>query len=157
MIRTPDDKFTRRRYNRAVEFVAPDYRASLRRFVDGYRGSREQAILRAGDVFDFFARLYVDDELPRDQRQLVGAALAYFVVPDDVLPEAELGPYGLLDDLYVASHVYRLLRNELAVALVERAWRSDDDIDDAMDLVYRECRAELGKQRKQVLKMAGLN
>jgi uncharacterized membrane protein YkvA (DUF1232 family) len=82
--------------------------------------------------------------------------LAYFVVPDDVLPEAELGPYGLLDDLYLAAHVYRMLRRQLPRDVLEDAWSEDDARDHVMDVVYAESRGALGKLRKDVLRVAGL-
>jgi uncharacterized membrane protein YkvA (DUF1232 family) len=140
-----------------LELEVPDYAASLRRFVDGYQGARERAVLLAPEVFTFFARLLVDPRLTRDARHVVTSVLAYFVAPDDVLPEAELGPLGLLDDLYAAAHAYRTLRRELPIEMLCAAWEGDDDLDEAMALVHAETRAELGKRTKDVLRMAGLS
>lgn len=137
-------------------FEAPDYAASLRRFVHEYRGSRQRAVALAPDVFSLFARMLVDPRLPRDARHVVTSVLAYFVVPDDVMPEAELGPLGLMDDLFAAAHAYRTLRRELPVELLQDAWTGDDDLDEAMSVVHTETRAELGKRAKDVLRMAGL-
>lgn len=140
-----------------MSFVAPDFRADLRRFVHGYAGAHQAAILRAGDVFDLFARLMIDERVRGDSRTLVALVLAYFVLPDDVMPEAELGPYGLLDDLYLAAHVYRILRRELPRELLREAWAEDDDLDEVMDVVYGESRAAIGRVRKDVLRVAGLD
>lgn len=139
-----------------AEFEPPAFLAALRQFVDAYEGSRSRAILRAPEVFEFYARLYGDDRLSRDARALVNAVLAYFVVPEDVLPEAEFGPFGLMDDLFVAAHCYRILRRELAPEIVPAAWIGEGDVDEMMDAVYTETRAELGKRTKEVLRMAGL-
>ena len=139
-----------------MAFEPPDYAASLREFVRGYEGSRMRAVQLAPEVFTFFARLLVDDRLPRSARAIVTSVLAYFVVPDDVMPEAELGPLGLLDDLYAACHAYRVLRREVPAQLLVDAWPGEDDLDDAMSLVHTETRAELGKRTKDVLRMAGL-
>lgn len=138
-------------------FEAPDFAASLWRFVHGYQGTRQRAVRLAPDVFSFFARLLVDPRLPRGARNTVTSVLAYFVVPDDVLPEADLGPLGLIDDLYAAAYAFRLLRRELAPALLLAAWKGDEDLGEAMNTVYSETRAELGKRTKDVLKMAGLS
>lgn len=135
----------------------PDYRAQIRRFVHGYVGAHQDAILRAGDVFDFYARLMMDPRVSGDSRSLVSSVLAYFVVPDDVLPEAELGPYGMLDDLHLAAHVYRMLRRQLPREVIDDAWVEDDDVEHVMDVVYSESRAALGKLRKDVLRVAGLS
>lgn len=138
-------------------FEVPDYAASLRRFVHEYEGSRQRAVELAPDVFSFFARLLVNPRLTRSGRHVVTSVLAYFVVPDDVLPEAKLGPMGLMDDLYAAAHAYRMLRRELPAGMLQDAWVSDVSLDDAMSIVYSETRAELGKRTKEVLRMAGLN
>lgn len=139
-----------------VEFQPPEFLASLRVFVDAYEGSRSRAIRRAPEIFEFYARLFSNPGLSRDARALVNAVLAYFVVPEDVLPEAEFGPFGLMDDLFVAAHCYRILRRELAPEIVPAAWIGEGDVDEMMDEVYAESRAELGKRTKEVLRMAGL-
>lgn len=139
-----------------MSFVAPDYRAEIHRFVADYEGVHEAAIRRTGSVFDFYARLMVDRRVTGEPRRLVAIVLAYFVVPDDVLPEEELGPYGMLDDLFVAAHVYRLLDRQLEPEILADAWVDDDDLGRVMDVVYSESRAALGKQRKDVLSLAGL-
>lgn len=139
-----------------MDFVAPDFRAELRRFVHGYAGAHQHAILRAGDVFDLYARLMIDERVRGDARGLVCAVLAYFVVPDDVLPEAELGPYGLVDDLFLAAHVFRMLRRQLTRDVLVEAWAEEDDLFDVMEVVYTESRSALGKLRKDVLRVAGL-
>ena len=139
-----------------MSFVAPDYRVELRRFVHGYAGAHQDAILRAGDVFDFYARLMIDERVRGEPRSLVAVVLAYFVIPDDVLPEADLGPYGLLDDLFLAGHVFRVIRRELAPEILADAWQEEDDLEAVMDVVYGESRSALGKLRKDVLRVAGL-
>ncbi len=135
---------------------APDYRSEIRRFVAGYTGRYEMAVVRAGDVFDLYARLMVDARVSGEARSLVAVVLAYFVIPDDVLPEAELGPYGMLDDLFLAAHVYRILTRMLEPAVLGDAWTEDDDLDAVMHVIYDQSRSALGKQRKDVLRLAGL-
>lgn len=137
-------------------FDAPDYAVALHRFVHEYRGARQRAVLLAPHVFSLFARMLVDPRLPRDARNVVTSVLAYFVVPGDVMPEAELGPLGLMDDLYAAAHAYRMLRRELPAEILHDAWTGDTELDEAMAVVYTETRAELGKRAKEVLRMAGL-
>ncbi|NUP07925.1 MAG: DUF1232 domain-containing protein [Polyangiaceae bacterium] len=157
-----------------MAFEAPSFAESLRLRVDTYDGAHGAAIRWAPDVFELFARLFAEPELPDHARPMVNAVLAYFVAPHDVLPE-DLGPFGLLDDLFVAAHAYHLLRRELPEELLERAWRrrgksppqsvrgkrnKDDDgdgvLEDVMAVVRAESRAAVGKQARSVLKMAGL-
>ncbi|MFV8755219.1 YkvA family protein [Nannocystaceae bacterium ST9] len=139
-----------------MSFVAPDYRAEIRRFVDGYTGECETAILRVGDVFDLYSRLMVDPRVTGEARNLVAVVLAYFVIPDDVLPEEELGPYGMIDDLFLAAHVYRLLSRMLEPSVLTDAWAESDELDEVMNMIFDQSRSALGKQRKDVLRLAGL-
>ena len=61
-----------------------------------------QALLLVPDVFMLLVRLSLDKEVPKEQRALVGGALAYFILPIDLLPEAFVGPAGYVDDLVLA-------------------------------------------------------
>lgn len=63
----------------------------------GSRGA--QALLLVPDVFILVVRLSLDRDVPRGQRAMLASALAYFVLPVDVVPEAFVGPAGYIDDL----------------------------------------------------------
>lgn len=39
----------------------------------------------------------------------VYGAIAYYVTPDDVIPESIYGPYGYIDDIYLSSHVLKMV------------------------------------------------
>lgn len=133
-----------------------EYGDSLREFVKGYTGARERAVLRAPEVYAFFAHLFADDRVDREARRLVNGVLAYFVAPGDVLPEEDLGPYGLLDDLFVATHAFRLLRRELPDEVIVAAWTGEGDLEEVFNLVHTEARAAVGKKSRDALRMAGM-
>jgi uncharacterized membrane protein YkvA (DUF1232 family) len=139
-----------------MAFEAPDYAASLRQCIEGYHGAHEAAVRRAAEVFEFYARLFAEVDLPASARDVVNAVLAYFVAPADVLPEQDLGPFGLLDDLFVASHGFRRLRKEVADPVIQRAWRGAGDLDDVMSEVYSQSRSAVGKNGRAALRLAGL-
>ena len=134
----------------------PDYAQQLRNFCEGYDGPRAQAVSHAADVFDFFALLFVRGRLSRENQATVNAVIAYFIVPEDLYPEEQLGPFGLIDDLYVATHSYRFLRNDIPMGDMQACWKGEGDLEDVMAEIYRECRAEMGKKGKEALRMAGL-
>lgn len=64
-----------------------------------------RALMLVPDVFILLVRLALDKEVPRSSRALIGGAIAYFILPFDLLPEAILGPVGYLDDLVLAAAV----------------------------------------------------
>lgn len=77
---------------------------------EGKRGAKltegaVRALLLVPDVFILLARLALDKNVPASTRAMIGGALAYFVLPVDLLPEALLGGAGFLDDLVLATAV----------------------------------------------------
>jgi uncharacterized membrane protein YkvA (DUF1232 family) len=64
-----------------------------------------RALLLVPDVFILLARLALDKNVPGGTRAMIGGALAYFVLPADLLPEMILGGAGYLDDLVLAAAV----------------------------------------------------
>lgn len=140
-----------------MAFEPPDYAMSLCKCVEGYEGAYQRSVLLAPQVFEFYAALFADERLPAAAQPLVNAVLAYFVAPHDAMPEATLGPYGLLDDLFVAAHTYRLLkRNLVPMEVLIDAWQIDEDLDEVMSEIYTESRTAVGKHRRLILKMAGI-
>jgi|JI7StandDraft_1071085.scaffolds.fasta_scaffold105427_2 uncharacterized membrane protein YkvA (DUF1232 family) len=136
---------------------APDFAEQLEAYVADYRGPREVSIREAANLYRFYVRLYADPRLPRAARPIVNAVLAYFVVADDVIPHDEHGALGLVDDVYLAAHAYRLLCSEgVEDDLLRAAWPARTDVEAVMNEVYRDARSEVGKKRKDVLRMSGL-
>jgi uncharacterized membrane protein YkvA (DUF1232 family) len=64
-----------------------------------------EAVLLVPDVFILLVRLALDREVPKPTRALIAGALAYFVLPTDLFPEALFGAGGFLEDLVLASAV----------------------------------------------------
>lgn len=85
----------------------------LRHRIEGYLAERggaagdkaAEALLLVPDTFVFLLRLLLDPEVPKAKRALIGSAIAYFVLPMDLLPEAFVGPGGFVDDLVLALAV----------------------------------------------------
>jgi uncharacterized membrane protein YkvA (DUF1232 family) len=50
-------------------------------------------------------RLLDDPRLPKKLRLLVLAAVAYFILPVDIIPEEMEGPYGYVDDIWLCAFV----------------------------------------------------
>lgn len=64
-----------------------------------------RALLLVPDVFILLARLALDKNVPSGTRAMIGGALAYFLLPVDLLPEMLLGGVGFMDDLVLATAV----------------------------------------------------
>ncbi len=95
----------------------------------GAIGSRGvQALLLVPDIFILVARLSLDKDVPRGQRALLASALAYFVLPVDILPEAFVGPAGYVDDLIFSLAVLAQAFGRGLEPHAEKYWSGDQKV-----------------------------
>ncbi len=80
------------------------------------------ALLLVPDVFMLLARMALDRDVPSAKRALIGSALAYFLLPMDLLPELALGPMGFLDDLVLAVMILSQAFGGDLDAYAEKHW-----------------------------------
>lgn len=112
-----------------------DFYKSLRRRVDtwletgeGRRFKWAEHLLVAPDVFHLLCRLSLDAGVPLRDKAVLATAIAYWVSPLDLLPEALLGVVGYGDDLALAAYVLNALVNRTSPDLVRRHWAGKGDV-----------------------------
>jgi uncharacterized membrane protein YkvA (DUF1232 family) len=79
--------------------------AILEKDISGYDGEFSQLIAEAPALYKMMTRLLDDRALPRSMSPLVIAAIAYFILPEDIIPEEKYGPVGYVDDIYLCAFV----------------------------------------------------
>jgi uncharacterized membrane protein YkvA (DUF1232 family) len=120
----------------------------------------EKNILYLPDIFNLLANLLDEEIILQEDRMLINCALAYLVVPSDVLPEEVYGAKGFMDDMYVCCVVIRELYKKYP-DLMRKHWNNTID-DDEFDKVWDACYAASGQAceeeniKDKVLKYAGL-
>ena len=88
-----------------------DFYQTLRRKIqewetkEGANHKWAEYILLAPDLFHLLCKLAIDKEVPTKDKAMLAGALAYFVSPIDLIPEAILGPAGYVDDIALAAFV----------------------------------------------------
>jgi len=87
-----------------------------------------RALLLAPDLFMLLARLTLDKGVPSSSRALVGGALAYFILPLDLLPEALLGVGGYVDDVVLAAAVLSHVFSDELEPYVRWHWSGPEDL-----------------------------
>jgi uncharacterized membrane protein YkvA (DUF1232 family) len=87
-----------------------------------------KALLLVPDVFILLVRLTLDKNVPGSTRAMVGGALAYFVLPADLLPEMILGGAGFLDDLILATAVLSQAFGGELEPYARRHWSGPEDL-----------------------------
>jgi uncharacterized membrane protein YkvA (DUF1232 family) len=112
-----------------------DYYKRLRERIRDWLQSEEgranrwaEYLLFAPDLFHLLLRLSGDPDVSAaDKAKLVGA-IAYFVSPVDLVPEALLGPVGYLDDIALAALVLNGMINHTDPAVLRRHWAGETDV-----------------------------
>ena len=119
-------------------------RDHLERRAPGLDRRAVEALLAAPDFFVLLARLSLDRNVPVESRRLIAGAVAYFVLPLDILPEAILGPAGYLDDVVLAATVVSHVMGRGLEPFVDRYWSGDRDVRRALHDVSESARSLLG-------------
>jgi uncharacterized membrane protein YkvA (DUF1232 family) len=102
------------------------------------------ALLLAPDIFILLVRLVFDKEVPRRSRLLIGGAIAYWISPFDLLPEAILGPIGYLDDLVVAVAVVSQVFTGDLEPYARKHWTGKQDLKEVLHDINAAARSLLG-------------
>jgi uncharacterized membrane protein YkvA (DUF1232 family) len=87
-----------------------------------------KALLLVPDVFILLVRLMLDKSVPGSTRAMIGGALAYFILPADLLPEMILGGAGFLDDLILATAVLSQAFGGELEPYARRHWSGPEDL-----------------------------
>lgn len=85
-------------------------------------------LLLAPDFFYLLIKLASDEDVPKNEKAKLILAIAYFISPIDLLPEAILGPIGYLDDLALSAYVLNSIINRVSPEIVEKYWKGDGEV-----------------------------
>jgi len=85
-------------------------------------------LMFAPDLFHLLCRLSVDPDVGKADKGKLVAAIAYFISPIDLIPEAIVGPVGYLDDVALAAYVLHGMINHTDPEVLRRHWAGSDDV-----------------------------
>lgn len=123
----------------------------LEQEISGYKGLHSELISKAPALFRLMTRLMDDPGLTDRLSPLVIAAIAYFILPEDVIPEEEFGPLGFVDDIFLCAFVADQIRKETGTDdILNRNW---DDKDPVIPIIQQilDKENELIGDKKQVI------
>ena|SRR5437016_2655643 len=106
-------------------------RGGIRRYVDSKGaalGKTAEFLLLVPDVFILLWRLTTDSRVTNKDKVLLGSAIAYYIFPFDILPEALIGPLGYLDDLVFGVYVLNKVVTTTDPAIVREHWSGSEDV-----------------------------
>lgn len=85
-------------------------------------------LLTVPDIFLLLVRLSLDKDVPEGSRAMIGGALAYFILPIDMVPEGFVGPAGYVDDLVLAATILENAFDRRLEAISLRHWSGSGDL-----------------------------
>ena len=105
-------------------------RTSIHEFTEGRRvvGKTAEFLMLVPDMFMLLWRLTTDSRVPRKDKLLLGSAVAYFILPFDLIPDAIVGPLGYMDDLVFAAYVLNKILNSTDPTILREHWSGNGDV-----------------------------
>lgn len=124
--------------------------------IAAYEGRHDDLIFQAPAFYRMLVALLDDSAVPRRLRPLLIAAIAYFILPSDIIPEDIHGPYGYVDDIFLCAWVADQLRRELDNEDVLVAnWDGEGSVTELIADILRQEKELIGDQRQRMLAYAG--
>jgi uncharacterized membrane protein YkvA (DUF1232 family) len=134
-----------------------EYYDFLKDEINNFEGKFPKYVLYIPDFFKLLCKL-TEEEFSIKDRRKINSALAYFVIPNDVIPEDMHGPAGYIDDVYACCHVLMDLKEKIPVDRFKELWEGEEDFEKVLELSYTESKKELEEKGllKEVLNVACL-
>ena len=88
-----------------------DFYDTLVENLESYNGEYASFIDCGPNLFKLLCDL-LNCEIDSALRLPICGAIAYYVTPDDVISEQVYGPYGYIDDIYLASYVLKMVASK---------------------------------------------
>lgn len=132
--------------------------AMLEKDISGYEGEFSELIRQAPALYRMMTKLLDDPALPRSISPLVIAAIAYFILPEDIIPEDKFGPVGYVDDIYLCAFVANeVIAVSGSTDILVRNW---DGLGSVVELVKEILDREkelIGDKRERIMQYIGLD
>lgn len=91
-----------------MEATFKDFYDTMIENLETYTGEYESFIDYGPTLFKLLCDL-LNRDIDYSLRLPICGAIAYYVTPEDVIPETIYGPYGYIDDIYVSSYVLKMV------------------------------------------------
>ena len=108
------------------------------------------------EVYKLIYKLLIFPESDWKTKIYASTAMAYLINPYDVIPEAEKGSEGYIDDLYLVVSILGEISLSLDRDLIEENWKEDENILSIIERVHQKTQDILGDVCEDILGMVGL-
>lgn len=108
-----------------------------------YCGEYSPFIDYCPELFKLLSDILTDKNINKELKIEICAAIAYFVLPEDIIPEKTFGAYGYIDDLYLTCHVLKNIASVKGYDYLNKYWSGKENIQDVIDLCFKETKTYL--------------
>lgn len=95
---------------------------------NGKANKYAEYLMLAPDLLHLMCKLSVDPDVSVKDKAKLAGAIAYFVSPIDLIPEALVGAVGYVDDIALAAYVLNGIINNSPSGVVEKHWAGEGDV-----------------------------
>lgn len=116
----------------------------------------EDIIKYSPSFFKLLCDILTDKKTDWHTKLVISAALAYFVVPHDIIPEDEYGAMGYVDDVFICAYVLNEIKHKVSEELLIDHWSEEGNILEIVDRIFSESKKVVGDKYIQILQLVGL-
>jgi uncharacterized membrane protein YkvA (DUF1232 family) len=133
-----------------------DFQECLKEKISDYEGRHDDLIYLAPEFYALLTRLLDDPRLPKRIRPLVSCAIAYFILPADIISEDIYGPYGYVDDIFLSALAADAVRRAAgADDLLTDNWHGETEIIPLLEEIIAKEKELIGDQKSKILEYTG--
>ena len=130
--------------------------AMLEKDISGYEGEFSKLIAEAPALYRMMTRLLDDRALPRSMSPLVIAAIAYFILPEDIIPEEKFGPAGYVDDIYLCAFVANeVMKESASPEILSRNWDGKAPVVELIGEILDREGELIGDKKERIMQYVG--
>ena len=132
--------------NQKTDFYQ-DLRLKFRDWLNSKAGKNHkyaEYLMWTPDLFHLLIKLAIDKDVPVEEKAKLAGAIAYFISPIDLIPEAVAGPVGYVDDIALAAYVLNSIINNVNPEIVEKHWAGDGNVLDIVQQIIKVADEMLG-------------
>lgn len=133
-----------------------DFHDTLEENLKSYTGQYDSFIDHSPELFLLLTEMLNLNEITSYERLKISAAIAYFVVPYDVIPEQIYGPYGYVDDIFISTFIIKEVGEMYGYDLLEKLWHEKSDLKEVINFCYNKSKHIVNNEDEKILKYVGI-
>jgi len=110
----------------------------IEKITQSYSGEYSLLINNTSNLFKLLSNAIDEIDLEKTLRLKTLAVLGYFVLPNDLYPESELGAKGYIDDIMALIHVLKMIELEYDISSLTPLWEgTENDLQEILGVEFK--------------------